>query len=97
MNVKEALKILESAAADGNDDIKNIFSSDYQNLRKAIMTSIPYLAWEKVKHAKDASVYFTVDKAKMLDKSVHKHIWCYIGGASLIAVSVGFLLGRGMK
>ncbi|MBF0298038.1 MAG: hypothetical protein HQK51_04920 [Oligoflexia bacterium] len=97
MNVKKALRILESAATEGSEDIKNIFSSDYQNLRRSIMGSIPNIAWDKVKHAKDVSIDYTVDKAKVLDKSVHKRAWYYIGGAALIAASMGFLFGRGIK
>ncbi|MBF0298145.1 MAG: hypothetical protein HQK51_05460 [Oligoflexia bacterium] len=97
MNVKEALQVLESAAASGSEDIKSIFSSDYQNLMKTIMKSAPNLAWEKVKNAKEAAVDYTIDKTEVLNKCVHEHPWYYIGGAAFISVGIGFLLGRSMK
>ncbi|MBF0362360.1 MAG: hypothetical protein HQK49_15190 [Oligoflexia bacterium] len=97
MNVKEALEVLESAAANGNSDVKNILSSDYQNLRKAIMSSAPHLAWNKVKDAKDSALDFTCDKADLLNKSFHESPWYYLGGATIVSVAIGFLLGRSMK
>ena len=33
MNVKEALHVLETAAANDVDDVKQIFSSEYKNLK----------------------------------------------------------------
>lgn len=97
MNVKEALQVLELAAANGNDDVKNIFSSEYQNLVKVIMSNKPNLTWDKVKNAKDAAVDYTCDKAEIFNKSFHENPWYYIGGATIVAVGVGFLLGRSMK
>ena len=97
MNVKEALQVLELAAEKGNDDVKNIFSSEYHNLRKTLMSNAPHFAWNKIKDAKNTAVDYTIDKAELFNKSFHESPWYYLGGASIVAIGVGFLLGRSMK
>ncbi|MBF0314853.1 MAG: hypothetical protein HQK50_02045 [Oligoflexia bacterium] len=82
MNVKEALQVLEEAAEEGSDEIKNIFSSEYKYLKRAITKNVPPATWEKI---------------KVLDKSIHNTPWYYIGGVTLIACGVGILLGKSMK
>ncbi|MCX6112731.1 MAG: hypothetical protein NTY22_05550 [Proteobacteria bacterium] len=97
MNVKEALQVLENAAASDVNDVKQIFSSEYKHLKKAIAAHAPHAVWDELKHAKGAALDFTVDKAKDVDKSVHEHPWHYIGGAALLAGMIGFLFGRSTK
>ena len=97
MNVKEALQVLENAAASDVDDIKQIFSSEYKHLRKAMATHAPHALWDKVKEAKDYTADYTVGKAKDIDKSVHESPWFYIGGAAILAGLIGFIVGRSNK
>ena len=97
MNVKEALQVLENAAASDVNDIKQIFSSEYKNLKKAIAAHAPHAVWDEMKNAKGAAVDFTVDKAKEVDRSVREHPWHYIGGVALLAGLVGYLCGRSRK
>ncbi len=97
MNVKEALQILETAAASDADDVKQIFSSEYKHLRKALIAHAPHALWDTLKDAKDFSVDYTVEKAKTVDKSVHESPWFYIGGAALVAGLIGFIVGRSNK
>ena len=97
MNVKEAIQVLEKAAASDVDEIKDIFSSEYKHLRKALITHAPHAVWDKLKDAKDFSFDYTVDKAKTVDKAVHDSPWYYIGGAALVAGLIGFIVGRSNK
>ena len=97
MNVKEALHVLETAAASDVDGIKDIFSSEYKHLRKALATHAPHALFDKLKDAKDFSVDYTVEKAKTVDKSVHDNPWYYIGGAAIVAGLIGFIAGRSNK
>jgi ElaB/YqjD/DUF883 family membrane-anchored ribosome-binding protein len=97
MNVKEAIQVLEKAAASDVDDIKDIFSAEYTHLRKAFDKHTPHAVWDKLRDAKDFSVDYTVDKAKTIDKSVHDNSWYYIGGAALVAGLIGFMAGRSNK
>jgi ElaB/YqjD/DUF883 family membrane-anchored ribosome-binding protein len=87
MNVKEALQVLEKAAASDADDIKQIFSSEYKHLRKAVIKHAPHALLDKLKDA----------KAKDIDRSVHDNPWYYIGGAAALACLVGFMAGRSKK
>ena len=97
MNVKEALQILENAAASDASEIKEVFSSEYKHLRKALIAHAPHALFDKLKEAKDFSVDYTVEKAKTIDKSVHDNPWYYIGGAALVAGLIGFIVGRSNK
>ncbi|MEI6080400.1 MAG: DUF883 C-terminal domain-containing protein [bacterium] len=97
MNVKEALNVLETAAAHDVDGVKEIFSSEYKHLRKALVTHAPHALWDKLKEAQEYSVNYTVDKAKTVDRSVRDRPWHYIGGAALVAALIGFIAGRNNK
>ena len=97
MNIKEALQLLENAAISDVDDLKQIFSSEYKNLRKAIVKHAPHEVLDKLKEAKDFSVDCTLDKAKIIDESVHANPWLYIGGAALLAGLLGIIVGRSNK
>lgn len=97
MNIKEALKLLETAAASDADDVKEIFSSEYKNLRKAIAKHAPHALLDTLKEAKDFSVDYTVNKAKSVDRSVHDNPWYYIGGAAVLAGLIGLIVGRSNK
>ena len=97
MNVKEALQVLENAAASDVDDIKQIFSAEYKHLRKAMVKHAPHALWDKLKEAKAFTADYTVDKAKNIDKSVHENPWYYIGGAAVLAGLIGFIVGRSNK
>ena len=97
MNVKEALHVLETAAASDVDEIKDMFSSEYKHLRKAFLTHAPHAVWDKLKEAKDFSVDYTLGKAKSVDRSVHDSPWYYIGSAAVLAGLIGFIVGRSNK
>ena len=97
MNVKEAIQVLENAAASDVNEIKEIFSSEYKHLRKALVNHAPHAVWDKLKDTKDFSVDYTVEKAKTVDRSVHDNPWYYIGSAALVAALIGFIAGRSNK
>jgi len=97
MNIQEAFQVLENAAASDVDDVKQIFSSEYKNLKKAMIKHAPHAVWDKLRDAKDFSVDYTVDKAKTIDKTVHDNPWYYIGGAAVLAGLIGFMAGRSNK
>jgi ElaB/YqjD/DUF883 family membrane-anchored ribosome-binding protein len=97
MNIQEALQVLENAAASDVDDVKEIFSSEYKNLRKAMVKHTPHALLDKLNEARDFSIDYTVEKAKTIDKSVYGNPWYYIGGAALSAGLIGFIVGRSNK
>lgn len=97
MNIKEALQVLENAASNGNENVKEIFSSEYKNLRKAFFVNVPKAVLDEFKQVKEAAIDLTMDEAKLINKSVHTHPWHYIGGAALIVGVLGFVFGRSSK
>lgn len=94
MNIKEALQVLENAAASDADELKQIFSSEYKHLRKAIVKHAPHALLDKVIEAKEFSLDYPFEKVKTIDKAVKSNPWAYIGGAALLAGLVGLILGK---
>lgn len=97
MKIKEALQVLEAAAINDADDLKQIFSSEYKHLRKALIKHAPHALFDKFIDAKDFSIDYPIEKAKAIDKSIRKNPWPYIGVVSLLAVGLGFILGKKEK
>lgn len=96
-NLRDALAIIEEASKHDNAELRNMLANDYNGVKKAVFMSTPESAWKSIKSAKDAAFDYTVDKAKMVDRSVHDHPWYYVGGAALISAIIGYLLGRSSK
>lgn len=90
--VKDALELLNSYAKDKRDELQDMMTRKYSNLR-SVMDDM----------RGDASQMFQSGREKVkqtaqdIDKSVHDHPWQYIGGVALGALIVGYLLGRSQK
>jgi len=97
MKIKEALQILEAAATDDIDDLKELFSSEYKHLRKALIKHAPHALFDKFMEAKDFSIDYPIEKVKAIDKSIRKNPWIYIGATSLLAIGLGFIIGKKEK
>lgn len=94
MNIKEAIQTLENAAASDADELKQIFSSEYKHLRKALIKHAPHALFDKLMEAKEFTVDYPFEKVKSIDKAVKSNPWVYISGAALLAGLVGLILGR---
>lgn len=97
MSVKEALKILEDAAAKNDVNMKEIFSSEYKNLRKAVLSNAPEALWDKIKNTKNLSLESTKNELKDISKTIKENPWYLVGTAALVAGLIGFLFGRSSK
>lgn len=105
--ISEALKLLEEAAAQKKDDLKDLMSDKYKHLKKVIVETENSLvksladagkhAVEAAVHAKDAGVEKAQEIAQDVDKSVHRNPWAYIAGTACVGLLVGFVLGRNRK
>lgn len=106
-NIAEALKLLEEAAKQKKDELKNVMSDKYSHLKNLIMenesTLVKSLSDAK-KHAAEAAVHakdVSVEKAREIvgdvDKKVHSNPWPYIGGTAVISLLLGYILGRNPK
>jgi ElaB/YqjD/DUF883 family membrane-anchored ribosome-binding protein len=102
--ISEALKLLEEAATQKKDELKNVMSDKYTHLKKVIVEAEGSLvqslsdarkhAVEAAVHAKDVSVEKAREIAGDVDKNVHRNPWPYIGGAAAVGLLLGYILGR---
>jgi ElaB/YqjD/DUF883 family membrane-anchored ribosome-binding protein len=103
----EALKLLEEAAKQKKDELKSVMSDKYTHLRDFISATESSLgkslsdarkqAVEVATHAKDVGVEKAKEIAADVDKSVHSNPWPYIGGTAVVALMLGYVLGRDRK
>jgi ElaB/YqjD/DUF883 family membrane-anchored ribosome-binding protein len=103
-NFAAALKLLEEAAKQKKEELKAVMSDKYTNLRSLIMekegslmkslTSAKDQALEMSAHVRDVGVEKTREIAHDVDKNVHQNPWPYIGGAAVVGILLGYIMGR---
>lgn len=102
--IAEALKLLDEAAKQKKDDLKNAIADKYTHLRSAILETengfvqsllaAKKSALDAAGHARDVSAEKAREIAGDVDKSVHRNPWPYIAGTAGAGLLLGFLLGR---
>ena len=105
--ITEALRLLEEAATQKKDELKDALSDKYTHLIEAIVETegglVASLAharkWAvaKAAHVKDVGVEKTREIAAEVDRNVEENRWSYIAGTAALAGLVGSLLGRHRK
>jgi len=105
--ISEALKLLEEAAREKKDELKNAISDKYTHLKNAIvetessfaksLSDARKQAVEAAVHAKDVSVEKAREVACNVDKNVHQNPWPYIAGTAAVGLLLGYILGRNRK
>ncbi len=100
----EALKLLEEAAREKQDDLRNLVSDKYKHLKSAIgdtehtviesLTAAGKRTLEGTLHAKDAGAEKLKQATATVDEHVHANPWPYVGGTALAALLLGYILGR---
>jgi len=106
-SIAEALKLLEEAAEQKKDEVKNLMSNKCTHLRSVIIEAEGGLARsladaskhaaEAATHAKDVSVEKAKEIAGDMDKNVHRNPWAFIGGTAVVSLLLGYILGRNPK
>ena len=105
--ISEALKLLEEAATQKKDELKSVMSDKYTHLKNVIVETEHGLAKalsdarkhavEAAVHAKDVSGEKAREIASDVDMSVHRNPWPYVGGAAVVGLLLGYILGRNRK
>lgn len=106
-NIAEALKLLEQAATQKKDELKNVLADKYTNLRtlflenensfvKSLATAKAH-ALEAAAHAKEVGVEKAREIARDVDRSVHQNPWPYLAGTAAVGLLLGYILGRNRK
>lgn len=100
----EALKLLEEAAREKQDDLRRLVSDKYTHLKSAIgdteHTVLESLAaagkrtLADTQHVKAAGAEKLRQASAAVDEHVHANPWPYVGWTALAALLFGYILGR---
>jgi ElaB/YqjD/DUF883 family membrane-anchored ribosome-binding protein len=102
-NIAEALKLLEEAAKQKKDELKSVLSDKYTHLRGLIVgveSDVAKRVGDTKNHALEVAAHVQeigVEKAREVNKSAHQNPWVFIGGATVISLLFGYILGRNSK
>jgi ElaB/YqjD/DUF883 family membrane-anchored ribosome-binding protein len=102
--LSEALKLLEEAAKEKKDEIRDLVADKYTHLKGAFLgaehsavealSAAQKRAVEAIVHAKEVSEEKVKKAAQAVDTQVHTNPWPYIGGTAVVALLFGYILGR---
>lgn len=91
--IQNALQTLNDAAKVSSQEIKTMMERDYKKLRSILSDVKPEVrhvfkdlsedSQQKIHQAKDS-----------VGQSAHQNPWIYIGGATVLAIVVGYMVGR---
>lgn len=103
-NFTTALKLLEEAAKQKKDELSSVLFGKYTNLRdlfleneKSLLKSLGTArdhAFETAAHVRDVGVEKAREITRDVDKNVHQNPWPYLGGAAVVGLLLGYILGR---
>ena len=102
--LSEALRLLEEAAKEKKDELRNLASDKYSHLKEALAETESTLgqsvagakrrAVEAAQRAKELGVQKAKEIASDVNESVHQNPWPYIGGVAAVSLLIGYILGR---
>ena len=105
--IAEALRLLEDAAREKKDEVRNLISDKYSHLKDAMIGAEHRLAdtlsaagrsaADAAAHARDVAREKTRAIAAEADQRVRENPWPYIGGTAAFALLIGYILGRNRK
>jgi len=102
--ITEALKLLEDAARDKKDELRNLMANKYAHLKdvaadtehdiKESLAIAKKRTADALAKATDIGEKRAKEIAGEVDESVHENPWPYIGGVALASLLIGYILGR---
>jgi len=107
-NLAEALKLLEDAAVQKKDELKEMLTGKCTNLLNVLaenheskggrsLSDIKNQALDAVLCAKVASLEKARDVVDGVDRTVHQNPWPYLAGTAAFGLLFGYVLGRNRK
>lgn len=98
--LQEALDLLNEAAHDKRDELKELVNSKYGNLKNTIAGAEGRAAeWvgetaERMSHAKEVGQERFQEASKAIDQRVHQEPWKAAGLVAATAFLIGYIIGR---
>lgn len=87
--VKEALEIINNAAREGKEDLKSLIEN-YANLKEIFGNGRENAMTHKWQENKEK----LQEKFDHLDTKVHENPWPFIGGVTVVALLIGYIMGN---
>ncbi len=100
---EEALQLLNDAAKEKKDEIQNLLSDKYTDIRKIIEQTASQQKQNLKRAQRVAGEWIEEgeetlrDVAAEVDENVHENPWPYIGGVAIGALLLGFILGSSSR
>jgi ElaB/YqjD/DUF883 family membrane-anchored ribosome-binding protein len=94
--INEALELLNSVARDKKAELQAAMENKYADLSSVVSSFANRMKSQAVEKY-EVGKQKVVDVASDIDKSVHKNPWAYIGGAAVVGLVFGLLLGRSRR
>ncbi len=100
--IAEALKMLDEAAKNKKQEIQDMLTDKYKDLKETItgfdskqsVESVKKTAADAANKAKELGEEKVKEIATQVDQNVHANPWPYIGGAAFCSLLLGFILGK---
>lgn len=94
--INEALELLNAVARDKKAELQAALEGRYSDL-SALLGTFSEEVKAQASETYEAGRKKVEEVAGDIDRSVHRSPYAYIGGAALIALVFGFMLGRSRK
>ena len=95
-SISHALKVLNEAAGNSTEALKDMMKKDYKKLQEVLSEVKPELKSAALE-MRDTAVQSTKQSIKKVDDTAHESPWRFIGGAAIVSIVIGYLLGRKSK
>jgi len=98
----EALDLINKAAKEKKDEIGELISEKYHDLKESLLGSEVKHSFDSAKRsaaeaaakAKDIGEEKVKELATQVDKNVHSNPWPFLAGSALFSLMLGYILGK---
>jgi len=90
--ISEALELLNEAAREKKDELKDLMVNKYGHIREAMSSGAEH-AQEVMAQGREK----VIAAARDVDQRVHKDPWVYIAGTAAASLLLGYLMGSKRK
>lgn len=98
--IREALELLRQAAVEKKEELRGMVRDQYSDVKDVIgamganMSDRAKVAMDNLKNAAQQGQEKVKDAALRVDECVHDKPWHVIGGVAVVALLLGYLMGK---